>query len=211
MRYIKMLGLAAVAALAVMAVVGAASASATTVCTSPEPCPTAHSAGGKMYEPNDVIVGTSTNATLTSSLGNVTCKHSETALKLTTTGSTGVAVQGDVISLTFTECTLDPAGSECVVTVQNLPYAAEATVGTAPNGTLKVTSGGSGNPGANVECAGVINCTFSNTVFNLPVDGGNPAKVTASKVGLLRSGGLCPNEATWDATYSSTTPVYLTP
>jgi len=68
-----------------------------------------------------------------------------------------------------------------------------------------VKTGGSGNPGATVFCAGVINCRFFKTLFELPVTGGNPAHVTASSVGLsLENLGLCPASASWDATYAAT-------
>jgi hypothetical protein len=96
----------------------------------------------------------------------------------------------------------------CSVTVNNLPYHAEVHWTEGHDGVLTV-SGYEGNPGATVVCAGVINCTFSNTLFSLPIDGGNPAKVTANKVNLLRNGGLCGNEAFWDATYETTTPVWV--
>jgi hypothetical protein len=209
-KYLKALGLAAIAAMALMAFLGAGSASATVLCTQAlTTCPGGHETG-EMYEPGDVIVGTSTNARLTSDLANVKCTNSETEAELESTGGASETVTGKIIELNFTGCKTEQlVPVNCTVTVNNLPYNAEVHWTEGRNGQLTVTSGGAGNPGATVVCIGVINCTFSNTLFSLPVDGGNPAKVTANKVNLLRNGGLCGNEAFWDATYESTTPVYV--
>lgn len=210
MRYLKVLGLAAVAAMAVMAFLGASSASATVLCTQTlTTCPGGHETN-EMYEPGDIIVGTATNARLTSDLANVKCSNSETEAELETTGGASETVTGTIIGLNFTGCKTEQViPVNCTVTVNNLPYNTEVHWTEGHNGQLTVTSGGGGNPGATVVCIGVINCTFSNTLFSLPIDGGNPAKVTANKVNLLRNGGLCGNEAFWDATYESTTPVWI--
>jgi hypothetical protein len=103
MKYLKILGLAAVAAMALMAFLGAGSASATVLCktTITEGCATS----GWDYPAGTEIVSTSTNTILTTSLANVSCKHSEVRGKTTNTGSTTETVDGPVELLTFTECT----------------------------------------------------------------------------------------------------------
>jgi hypothetical protein len=202
MKFIKMLGLVAAAAMAAMALVGASSASATVLCKvapTENKCP-----AGSTYGAGTVIKGTTEVATLTSPAGNVTC-HSETEAKTANAGGAAETVKGEITALSFNNCVLDPLKTECTVETNNLPYNAEVhwTSGTN-NGTLTVEKhAGGGNPGATVTCAGVIECTFSNTLFNLPVTGGNPATVTANEVTLLREGGLCPSTAKWDATYKA--------
>jgi hypothetical protein len=210
-KYIKILGLAAVAAAALMAFVGASSASATVLCTetptgtSPATCPSAQT-----YGPNTVITGTATNAVLTNTISNVTCSHSVTEAETTTTGGAAATVTGDIVSLSFTGCKT-ATEVPCEVTVENLPYSAEVHwVSGTHNGTLTVKSGGTGNPGATVICGSLIRCTFSNSLFNLGVTGGEPAHVTAANVPLsLNSLGACPLTATWDATYEATSPTNI--
>jgi hypothetical protein len=208
MKHLKILGLAAVAALAVMALVGASSASANVLCknNTSTPCSSDYVAG-------ETITGNSTNPTLTAE-PEIICATSQVVTKITKTGGSGINATGEVTALTFKECKVNSGifkGTACEVTSIRTPYHAEVTSGTAPNGTLDVKSGGTGNPGAKVVCGGFLSCTFSNTLFSLPITGGNPATVTASKVNLtIESGGFgCPSTAAWDATYESTTPVFV--
>jgi len=214
-KHVKILGLAAVAAMALMAFVGASSASATVLCkvtptgTNPATCPTAET-----YGAGTVIEGTAVDAKLTASgvgFPNVTCNHSVTSASISNTGSASTTVTGTITALDFTECETEGSHTPCEVEVENLPYHAEVhwTSGTH-NGVLTVKSHGSGNPGAKVICSGVIECTFSKTLFELTVTGGNPAHVTAAQVPLsLTSLGLCPTSATWDATYVATNPTAI--
>jgi hypothetical protein len=210
MKYLKMLGLAAIAALALTAVAGAGTASATELCTTNvSPCP-----AGEHYGAGTVIEGSSTNATLTSSLGNVVCTSSAIKGATTTTGGAKLSVEGKIESLTFSGCTLTtPFGGtkhNCNVTAINTPYKAVVTKTTQPNGTLTVSSGGSGDPGAKVDCgASVLRCQFTSPSIALDVTGGSPAIVHAKEEPLNRTvyeGGLCPSTSTWDATYTVTKP-----
>jgi hypothetical protein len=163
-----------------------------------------------MYESGDVIVWTSTNSRITNDLANIKCAHSEIEVELETTSGEGETVTGTILELNFVGCKTEQLiPVSCSVTVNNLPYLAEVHWTSGHNGQLTVESRGSGNPGTTMVCLGTRNCTLSNVQFSLPVDGGNPAKVTANKVNPLRNGGLCGNEAFWDATYESTTPVWV--
>lgn len=204
MKYIKVLGLAAIAAMALIAFVGASSASATVLCTrNLTSCPEGHSTE-EMYEVGDIITGTSTNATLSSDLSNVICEHSETVAEITSTGGSGLPVEGEIIELNFSKCHTETAlPTPCKVEVVNLPYLAKVVAVGGGNGELFVSSGGSGSPGAAVTCAGIIECTFTRSVFELPVTGGNPASITANEVPLNRTGGLCGTRASWNATYKA--------
>jgi hypothetical protein len=163
-----------------------------------------------MYEPGTIIEGTATNARLTSSIEDVICSHSFTEAETETTGGASETVTGTITHLTFSGCQTTPKGIPCTVTVENLPYHAEVHWTSGDDGTLTVKNGGTGNPSATVVCAGVISCTFERSLFTLPVDGGNPAAVTANGVSLERTafGGtpLCGTSALWDATYTAIGP-----
>jgi hypothetical protein len=211
MKHLKLIGFAAIAAMALTAVLGAGSASAaggTTLCkTNETPC-----AATNHYAIGQEIVATSTNPRLTSNLGEVTCNNSEVKGKTTSTGSNKTSVSGEITSLSFTNnCVLHtPFGftDACTVTAINLPYAATVsnTAGTM-NGPLTV----SGSPGAKVDCGSALKCQFTakGGSITLDVTGGAPATVLAEKEELERTvyeGGICPSEATWDATYTVTTP-----
>jgi hypothetical protein len=200
-RYIKMLGLAAVAAAAVMAFVGAGTASATVICATGSPEATVCGAGAGKMEYSGPITGTSTNATLSTNLANVICAHSETTL--TPSSSTGAPIVGTVSALTFTECETEVTHVACTVTVRNLPYNSSLE-GTA----LTVTD--SVGAGARVVCLGVIDCEFLTKEANLTVKNGSPTTATATNVGLTRTGVTCPETATWSATYNVTSPAGLT-
>lgn len=199
MKYIKMLGLAAVAATAVMAFVGAGTASATVICATGTPEESVCGTGKKEY--SGAITGVSTNATLATNLANVVCAESETTLN--PTSSTGAPIVGTVSALTFTSCETEVTHVGCTVTVRNLPYNSSLE-GTA----LTVTD--SVGAGARVVCLGVIDCEFLTKEAHLTVKNGSPTTATATNVGLTRTGVTCPETATWSATYSVTSPAGLT-
>jgi hypothetical protein len=202
MKYLKMLGVAAIAALGLMAF-GAGSASATELCsTNTSPCT------GTKYNSGTAVTSqlkSGTQATLTTNITNVHCKKSTVAGSTTSSGGKGLAVTGTITNLTFTECATT-GGTACTVTTLNKPYAASIVATGGGNGTLQVTSGGSGNPGATVVCGFLINCTFSTASAVLGVTGGNPAIAKANGIALARQGGLCPSQSLWDAEYEATSP-----
>lgn len=202
MRTIRMLGLAAIAALAAMAFVGASSASAVTLCkVNQSTCES-----GNQYLSGTVLkaslLGT-TKAVLTTDLAIVECAISNSEGK--TTATSGSPLPGTISKLTFEKCET-ALGVPCTVTVLHLPYAASVAATGSGNGTLTVTSGGTGNPGATVVCIGVLNCTFSTSSATLRVEGGEPGMLFAEEISLERSGSLCPETATWTASYGVTAP-----
>jgi hypothetical protein len=192
MKYVKMLGLAAVAAMALAAFAGAGTASATTVCTSgttTSPC----LSGQKPYSGKIVAkLKAGTEAVLSGSL-SVKCKESVVS---GTTNSSGV---GTIESATFKSCTTCP-------TVTSLtPWGAKAITGTAPNGTMVVEK-----PVVHLEgCFGFAKCTASATSVTLDVIGGTPAMVIAKAEPLTISGFGCGTSGTWTAEYEVTTPTSL--
>jgi hypothetical protein len=105
MKYLKMLGLAAVAAAAMTAILGAGTASATTLCENNQ------TTGCTKHVANETELDFSlepeTVATLTDSFGIpiVECKASTVKGKTTSTGSSTTTVEGNITSLSFTECT----------------------------------------------------------------------------------------------------------
>lgn len=206
MKSIRILGLGVVAALAMMAFVGAGSASAVTLCnTNESTCSTEH-----MYSANTAIsahLKAGTVALLKTNIVNVKCSVSETSGE--TTARNGSPLPGLIKSLSFEECET-VAGTPCTVTVVHLdathPYNASIAATGGGNGSLTVTGNSLGNPGATVECAKVINCTFTTASARLSVTGGTMAVAKATEVVLSQTGSLCPSTSTWNAEYEVRTP-----
>jgi hypothetical protein len=108
MKYLKMLGLAAVAAAALMAFVGAGTASATVICSATEnPCAAANKWPTGTTAAFSLKSGSS--AKLTDTFGNVldTCTGSSVTGPLTNAGSATTTVVGSVGqgALTWSKCT----------------------------------------------------------------------------------------------------------
>jgi hypothetical protein len=210
MKYLKMLGLAAMAALALMAIMGVGTASATEACTvNTSPCP-----AGSKYNSGTVFEASSTNATVTSSLGNVVCTGSGISWNEIGPGGSKLTVDVTVEWVTSSGCSLTTPFSatkhNCSVTWINLSYKGVLAKTTQPNGTFTVSSDGSGDPGFKVDCgANVLRCQFTASTLVLDSSGGNPATIYARDEPLIRTtyeGGLCPSTSTWDATYTVTKP-----
>jgi hypothetical protein len=112
MKYLKMLGLAAVAAMAVMAFIGAASASATVLCENTPAAGTDCNNPVKINTSIDFSVENGTSAILTGPFGEIidTCTGSTAKGPVTDPGSTTTTVKGSLEAaaggaLTFTGCT----------------------------------------------------------------------------------------------------------
>ena len=200
MKYVKMLGLAAVAAMALMAFVGAGSASATVLCkTTTTPCGGGHLAKGTP------ITAHSTHVELRSTGGlfQSTCKKSTVSGPTTTTGSSTETVKGSVAKadLTWGEC------SEPVETIEGGTLEIHHIAGTH-NGTLtasgfkvKVTIGG-------------IACYYgAGAATDLGIVTGEPSPTLHinAVVNELTPSFFCPDDAVWTGGYVSTTPFYVTP
>jgi opacity protein-like surface antigen len=211
MKYIKMLGLAAVAAMAFMAFAG--SASADVLCkaapTKEGKCPTASGD----YAAGQVFKAKSTNPKLTVVGGitaYVTCAESNVELKNTSTGGAkGTAVNGEITDLTFTNDCTTAAGVSCTVSTTK-----------GYTGTVKALNDlGTGELVAfgntirtKVVCGAIFSCEYSPKAAGLGVHitGGNPASVVASEEPLDQISGFgCGSEAKWDATYTLTSPTNL--
>lgn len=193
MKWIKNLTLAAIAAAALMAFIGAGTASATQLCTD---------SGGVCTEYSGNITGTSTNATLATNLANVVCDDSHTTINASS--STGAPILGEVTLLEFKGCRTEVTLVPCTVTVKNVPYKASLE-----GKTLTITD--EVGAGAKVVCGTVLSCEFLTKSASLTITNGSPTTASAEKVSLSHeTGAICPETATWSATYSVVAPTGLT-
>jgi hypothetical protein len=206
-----MFALAAIAVGAFTAFVGATSASAITelekvvLCKVKEdPCLAANQFAGGTPIHSELVTGTTAKLEA-GSLGKVLCTAS------TVSGSTATGqnlAHGTITSLTFTSCVRDKllGGTEaCTVTSVPNPanYLGLVKLNTAMTGyEFEVSNNGSGNPSAHVTCGAIINCTFGKATVTLSAElNASDTVFNASAIELERSGGACPEESKWTASY----------
>ena len=199
MKYIKVIGLAAMA-MALMAFVGAGTASATTL----------DNGSGTMLEPGASIdASLSGSAELTNTEGTQvldTCTTGTIEGVTTNTGSSTETVRGDVTTenLTWANCT-NPTktlqGGEL-----EIHWIEGTSNGTVTGTTFEVT----------VSVFGV-SCTYGLTNNDTMVHVGTlngsdtaPSIAINTSVPKRVGGFLCPSSAKWKATYNVTTPTGLT-
>jgi hypothetical protein len=192
MKYVKMLGLAAVAAAALMAFVGAGTASATVLCKE------AKTSGCT----NDYASGTSIEATLEGSAELVaggfiedTCTGSTIKGKTSSTGGASSTVGGSASALTWSNCSL-------TTTTSKLGTLEIHHITGTDNGTLTAS-------GFEVTIAQIFgNCVYKSGTGNDlgTLKGGAPATISISTT--VTGGGAfgCPSTATWTAAYTVTSP-----
>jgi hypothetical protein len=191
MKYLKLMGLAAVAAAALMAFAGTASA---TLLTGTGCAGTGCVTGTTIAAENEGTV------TLDPPFGAIECKESKVSGKTTNAGGTGVAVNGNIETLTFASC--------------------NATVTVLTKGTLSITGTGSSNgtltsSGAEVTVEFIgTHCIFKTSSTSLgTVTGSETTKATATldisatipRTGG-RSGAFCGTTAAWTGAYKVTNP-----
>lgn len=200
MKYLKMLGLAAIAAMGLMAFLGASSASATVLCSTPvhEGCGEWDYAAGTTIH---VTLTAGTSAILEDTSGNtlVTCTESTVHGTTSNTGGTGAAVTGNIGALTWgsasTPCT------QTTDTLTNGSLSVEAGAGT--NGTL---SGSTSKVTVSIFGVSCAYGTGAGTTLGT-VTGGNPATVSINAVINKQEGGfLCPSTTKWTGSYTVTAP-----
>ena len=191
MKYIKMLGIAAIAAMGLMAFAGSASATelyngATTL---------------KSGTVLDFSLKTGTIAKLTQTNGEVLdeCSGSTVKGKITNAGSSTTTVTGENTSITWSSCTFP------TTTVVLGKLEAHHVTGTT-NATLTADS----EIGVTINTVFFGSCVYgvkAGTDLGL-VTGGNPASFGANAVAIKLSGSAfaCPETSKWVATYVSTEP-----
>lgn len=199
MKYLKMLGLAAVSAMAFMAIVGASSASATVACTATT---TPECTGTDMYGATTVLhssLKTGTSAKLTGSGGEViaTCTGSTVKGDQENTGSSTETIGILVTELLWSGCnqttdTVNPGTLE----LHWISGTHNATV-TAKNAEVTVNIFG-------------VSCTYGSGATGLDIGtligGTAPELNIAANVTKTAGGFLCPGTAGWDAEYIVTEP-----
>jgi hypothetical protein len=199
-KYVKMLGLAAIAAAAVMAFVGASSAMAesTWLCK--------NNLGKTLTECSEPVTelhGVATNLTLLSSLVEVLCEGSLSKATVLGLGTPQVA---HLTELTWTGCKTS-GGSACEVKTLKLGLFDILKLSLTD---AHVTSLGTE---VNVHCGFFINCTYGGepVLLALPAELPKTAGLLhANKLKLTSvGGGFCPEESFWDALYENLTDVYF--
>ena len=199
MKYLKMLGLAAVTVAALMAFVGAGTASATVICKT-EPiagvCPEGwdYAAGTK----GKASLKPGTTAVLRTTAGSVedTCAESTVEGTSENTGSATTTVKSTLTTLTFSNCTnttdtLEPGLGE-------LHWISGTNNGTLTTFGTRVT----------MNLAG-ISCTYgtgTGTDMGTTV-GGNPGSLAVNAVINKVAGGfICPSDTIFQSEYVATNP-----
>jgi len=197
MRYIKMLGLAAVAAAALMAFVGAGSASATELTCNGVKCPV-----GTVIH---AATPAGTHAVLHPPIGAIEC-NSTVEGTVSDAGSPTTTAKGTITTLAFTPCT-----NGAVVTVLK-------------KGSLELHSTGGGNAtltsiGAEVTVQAFgFHCIFGTgagtdigTVTSKTVGGGAATLDIAATIPRTggTSGVFCGSTAQWTGNYTTTKPASL--
>ncbi len=189
MKYIKMLGLAAVAAAALMAFVGASTASAAALYS-----------GASKVGTGTKVESTGTNAVLKAGFATITCGHSEVDGKVENAGGVGVPVSGAINRLTFTECN---ATVNVLKKGELIVHHAGGLNGTVTSVGAEVT----------VATAGT-SCTYgtptATDIGTLSGTTSGDAVINANAALTRVAGGfLCANPATWTANYTVSTPTPL--
>lgn len=200
MKYLKMLGLAAIAAMGLMAFVGAGTASATVLCTATEtPCSAAHTIS-PTNDPTMVATQVGTGILQEDKETNpatyVTCSGSEMKATSTKAGNSTETPTGEVTSLTWSGCT--------------------HTVNTVALGTMEVhhiegTDNGTVTSSGTQVTTNIIgvSCTFKGTDLGTLTGGTSPVMDISATVDLVAGSFLCPEHATWTDTYNITSPTPL--
>jgi hypothetical protein len=186
MKYLKMLGLAAVAAMALMAI-GAGSASATTLEVK------GVTQSGAVEIKASLESGTSAILQTTSGGFANTCKESAVTGK--TSVFTGTTVSGPISALTFTSCTTSP------VTVDEKGSLTVERIGSTTNGTVR-------SAGAKVTVPspfGALTCSTGAGTDIGTLTGKATGQATMDINAVLNCGFLVPS-ATWTGSYVVTSP-----
>lgn len=192
MKYIKMLGLAAVAASALMAFLGAGSASATVLCkTTTDPCTSKWPAGTTLTSSLESSAALKTSGGTTIA----TCTSGTTSGPLENEGSSTTTPTGWLVILTFDNCNT----TVHVLAVGHLEI--HKIAGTS-NGT--VTSTGSR---VTINFLGV-SCIFKTNATDIgTLTEGAPATFDISATIPEETGNFgCPSSGVWSGSYKFTEP-----
>jgi hypothetical protein len=193
MKYVKMLGLAAVAAMALAAFAGAGTASATEICTTTSfPCP-----AGSQITTLELSKDPNTSPVLETTENSIqdTCTGA-TASGAVTQGDSTHTVVGAHVNLGFTGCTSTTVvnnEAECSLEAHGIAGTDNATI-TAKGCTVTVNLG--------------VSCTYgAGAGIDLGTFVGGTTKTIAINTVVRKndgSGFLCPETTRWTASYIAT-------
>lgn len=222
MKYVKMLGLAAIAAAALMAFVGASTASATVLCkTEGTGTPTGTTCPpGQAYEGGTTIHAVldpeTGPAKLVTSFKTIECEESTVSVVTRNEGSATETVIGDVEEpeeggkkvpkLTFGKC-------NCEVNVLKGGSLEIHWIEGSHNGTLTSSEGE-----VTITCStvfGNVHCIYKTNATDLGKLTGGPMAtmdIEKSSIPRLTTNALCSEKAEWSAKYTVTSPepLYVT-
>jgi len=202
-KLVKTFGLAALAALALMASLGAGSAFAveTTLCKNGTESP--YCSPENRYPELTALKTSSSEVFFETAFGNVNCTESSLNARLS-------AVSGEPQPLGITAWTLGGCrektfNSKCTATANGPTYNGSLAWSSHGDGTLSMSSNGSGEPGWHIVCGSIgLDCTY--TVPTATVHGAAPPTVTP-QTSISGTGASCPGSATTlKATYTASTP-----
>jgi hypothetical protein len=224
MKYLKLIGLAALAVTALMAI-GASSASAnakvcSTVTTNPpnteQPTVACKSGHGVVYSGEIHAVNVGIVKLTATEPDNTTVECTTSTSQGTVNGTTG---SGTITTLTFSGCSSGFCSAVGGHIVASAPGGWSATATTEitgtenTNGIMDVTI--NGNAGK-FECIGgfvTTTCEYSATTPTMKIDGSDTEpKLTATNIPLTKTLGpesTCGKKADWTGTYKVTTPSSL--
>ena len=193
MKYVKMLGLAAVAAMALMAVV-ASSASATEL-TSP--------AGTRVKTGTEVKAENEGTVTLTTSFLNIECTKSTVAGK--TTNESGATINGTIEAKNLTW-----GGCNCEVKTL---AGGELSIESLKNGNGTLRSNGAEVTSQCNTIFGAVHCIYKTNATDLGTltGSGNTGStatmdIESANIPRLATSAICAEKANWDAKYLVTSP-----
>jgi hypothetical protein len=201
MKYLKMLGLAAIAAGALMAFVGAGTASATELECGESMC----------AEHTTIHAEASSTVILHPVIGNIECKKSTVSGTTENTGSSSETVKGPIASLTWGECNTEEiktleAGSLEVHTDAN------DTAGTSGNGTLTSIGAKVTVKFLGFHCIfGTNNPTDIGTITGSRATGGTPVLMIEARIERIggTSGAFCGGTSEWTGSYAVDNPMTM--
>jgi hypothetical protein len=217
MKYIKVIGLAAIAILAMMAVVAASASANAKVCSTSGVGPACGAGHGNEYTGTveaSLTPGKSATLTATNSSGSsvstVTCTSSVVKGSVTNS-STGT---GQITSMTFANCSSAACTKVTASTTASAAVPWHVTMTTTVPGTVNTNgimdvSKVKGKFVCEGSIFGNVTCEYEAATASAHVKGGEPAEVTATNIPLTRTAGiafLCGEVGDWSGEYVVTNP-----
>jgi hypothetical protein len=204
MKYIKMLGLAAVAAAALMAFVGASTASATQL---------TDGSGNVLGVGTEIKAENEGKVILDPPFGAIECSVSNVAGKVTNAGGSSTTVVGEIETLTFSSCNatvtvLKKGTLEIHTTFESTDGTSHQKTNSDGNGTLTSSGAEVTVQFFGTHCIFATNNTDLGTVTGSANTGGNATldiSATIPRTGGS-SGVFCGSTAAWTGAYKVTAP-----